>query len=75
MYFIRIFNIQDYSIFQISNIQYSKIFLNLEEQHALLNQVRILLSGEKEVTDKHKINEELECFYKNLFIEISEKKI
>ena len=75
MYFIRIFNIQDYSIFKISNIQYSKIFLNLEEQHALLNQVRILLSGEKEVTDKHKINEELECFYKNLFIEISEKKI
>ena len=75
MYFIRIFNIQDYSIFNISNIQYSKIFLNLEEQHALLNQVRILLSGEKEVTDKHKINEELECFYKNLFIEISEKKI
>ena len=62
-------------MFKISNIQYSKIFLNLEEQQALLNQVRILLSGEKEVTDKHKINEELECFYKNLFIEISEKKI
>ena len=26
----------------------------------------------KKVTDKHKINEELECFYKNLFTEKSE---
>ena len=34
----------------------TKCFLNLEKQHALLNQVRTLLCGEKEVTDKHKIN-------------------
>ena len=50
----------------------SKFFLNLEKQHALLNQVRTLLCGEKEVTDKHKINQELERFYKNLFTEKSE---
>ena len=49
-----------------------KFFLNLEKRHALLNQVRTLLCGEKEVTDKHKINQELECFYKNLFTEKSE---
>ena len=35
----------------------------------MLNQVRTLLCGEKEVTDKHKINQELECFYKNLLTE------
>ena len=34
----------------------TKFFLNLEKQHALLNQVRTLLCSEKEVTDKHKIN-------------------
>ena len=45
--------------------------LTLKKQHALLNQVRTLLSGEKEVTDKYRINQELECFYKSLFIEIS----
>ena len=50
----------------------SNFFLSPEKQHALLNQVRILLCGEKEVTDKHKINQELECFYKNLFTKISE---
>ena len=38
----------------------------------MLNQVRTLLCGEKEVTDKHKINQELERFYKNLFTEKSE---
>ena len=38
----------------------------------MLNQVRTLLCGEKEVTNKHKINQELECFYKNLFTEESE---
>ena len=38
----------------------------------MLNHVRTLLCGEKEVTDKHKSNEELECFYKNLFTEKSE---
>ena len=47
----------------------TKCFLNLEKQHALLNQVRTLLCGEKEVTDKHKINQELEYFYKKLFTE------
>ena len=35
----------------------------------MLNQVRTLLCGGKEVTDKHKINQELERFYKNLFTE------
>ena len=47
----------------------SKFFLNLEKQHALLNQVRTPHCFEKEVTDKHKINQELECFYKNPFTE------
>ena len=37
----------------------------------MLNQVRTLLCSEKEVTDKHKINQELECFYKNLLTEKS----
>ena len=50
----------------------SKFFLDLEKQHALLNQVRTLLCGEKEVTDKHKINEGRDCFYKNLVTEKSE---
>ena len=50
----------------------SKFFLNLEKKHALLNQVRTLHCCEKEVTDKHKINQELERFYKNLFTEKSE---
>ena len=35
----------------------------------MLNQVRTLHCFEKEVTDKHKINQELECFYKNPFTE------
>ena len=35
----------------------------------MLNQLRTLLCGEKEVTDKHKINQELKRFYKNLFTE------
>ena len=35
----------------------------------MLNQVQTLLCGEKEVTDKYKINQELKCFYKNLFTE------
>ena len=47
----------------------SKFFLNLEKQHALISQVRTLLCGEKELTDKHKINQELKCIYKNLFTE------
>ena len=38
----------------------------------MLNQVRTLLWGEKEVTDKHKINQELECIYENLFTEKKE---
>ena len=33
---------------------FSKFFLNLEKQHALLNQVRALLCSEKEVTDECK---------------------
>ena len=35
----------------------SKLFLNLEKQQALLNQVQSLLCGEGEVTDRHKINQ------------------
>ena len=38
----------------------------------MLNQVQTLCCGEKEVTDKHNINQELQCFYKNLFIGKSE---
>ena len=49
-----------------------KFFLDLEKQDPSLNQVRTLLCGEKEVSDKHKINQELECFYKNLITEKSE---
>ena len=49
-----------------------KIFLQLAKQHVLLDQVQTVLCDEKEVTDKHKINQELECFYKNLFTEKSE---
>ena len=47
----------------------SEFFLNLEKQHVLLDQVRTLLCGEEEVTVKDKINQELECFNKNLFSE------
>ena len=43
----------------------SKFFLNLEKQHSLLNPVRTLLFGEKEVSGNHKINQELECFLQN----------
>ena len=43
----------------------------LEKQRALLNQSWTLL-GEKQVTDKYKINQELECFYRNLSTEKSE---
>ena len=49
----------------------SIFFLNLEKQHALLNQVQALLCSEKEVTDKYKINQELKCLYKNLLTEKS----
>ena len=52
--------------------KFSRFFLNLEKQHPLLNQVRTVLCDGKEVTDKHKTNQELECFYKSLFIEESE---
>ena len=34
--------------------------------------MRTVLCGEKEVTEKHRINQELEWFYKNLFTEKSE---
>ena len=37
----------------------------------MLNHVRTLLCSERKVTDKHKINQELKCFYKNLFTEKS----
>ena len=55
-----------------TSLESSKYFIMLEKQHDLLNQVRTLLCGEKELTDKNKINQELECFYKNLFTEKSE---
>ena len=38
----------------------------------MLNQVRTLLCGVKEVTNKNNINQELEFFYKNLFTEKSQ---
>ena len=47
--------------------KFSNFLLKLEKQHALLNQFRTLLCSENEVTDKSKINQELKCFYKNLF--------
>ena len=51
----------------------SKFFLNLEKQ---LNQVaKSSLNSSlqwKRKTDKHKIDQELECFYKNPFTEKSE---
>ena len=50
----------------------SFFFLNLEKQHTLLNQVQTVPCGEKEVTEKHRINQKLEWFYKNLFTEKSE---
>ena len=31
--------------------------------------IRIILFSEKDVTDKNEVNQELECFYKNLFTE------
>ena len=49
-----------------------KISLNLEKQHALLNQVQTILCSESEVTDQDKINQELDCFSKNIFTEKSE---
>ena len=48
----------------------SKFFLNFEKQHVLLNQAQILPI--KLNQDKHEINQELECFYKNLLTEKSE---
>ena len=47
----------------------SKFFLNLEKQHALQNQVRTLLCGQKEITNKNQINHQLHHFYKALFKE------
>ena len=42
----------------------SKFFLDLEKQHALLNQVRTLLCGEKEVTDNIKLIKNFNVFTK-----------
>ena len=47
----------------------SKFFLNLEKQYALQNQVRTLLYGQNEITDKNQINHQLHHFYKTLFPE------
>ena len=47
----------------------SKFFLNLEKQHALQNQVRTLLFGQNEITDKNQINHRLHNIYKTLFTE------
>ena len=49
-----------------------KILLNLEKQHALLNQVQTILCSESQVTNQDKINQELKCFSKNIFTEKSE---
>ena len=47
----------------------SKFFLNLEKQHTLQSQVRTLLCGQNEITDKYQINHQLHYFYKTLFTE------
>ena len=47
----------------------SKFFLNLENQHALQNQVRTLLCGQNKITDKNQINHQLHHFYEKLFTE------
>ena len=44
-----------------------KIFLNLEKQHALQNQVRTLLFGQNEISDKNQINHQLHHFCKTHF--------
>ena len=46
-----------------------KFFLNLEKQHALQNQVRTLLHGQNEITNKNQVNHQLHHFYKTLFTE------
>ena len=38
----------------------------------MLNQVQTILCSESEVTDQDKINQELDCFSKNIFTEKSE---
>ena len=47
----------------------SEFFLNLGKQHALQNQVRRFICGQKEITDKNQINHQLHHFYKTLFTE------
>ena len=56
----------------------SKLFLNLEKQHALQNQDRTLLCGQNEITNKNQINNQLHHFYKTRFtekLEIQNKNI
>ena len=47
----------------------SKVFLNLEKKHVLQNQLRTLVCGQNEITDKNQINHQLHHFYKTLFTE------
>ena len=54
-----------------------KFFFNLEKQNAFLISRPDSSLWWKKVTDKHKMNQELECFYKNLFnwkIRISKRR-
>ena len=43
--------------------------LTFQKQHAFQNQVRTLLCGQKEITDKNQINHQLHHFYETLFTE------
>ena len=45
----------------------SKFFLNLETSRAVQGQIRYLLSGDNELTNKKGINNHLYMFYKSLF--------
>ena len=47
----------------------SKFFLNLEKSRAVQGQIRYLLSGDNELTNKKEINNHLYMFYKSLFTE------
>ena len=47
----------------------SKFFLNLEKSSAIQGQIRYLLSGDYELTNKKEINNHLYMFYKSLFTE------
>ena len=47
----------------------SKLFLDLEKNWAIQNQIRLLKIGKKEIKDKNKILQNLYQFYEELFPE------